>query len=151
MQQLLEKEKEQLLTSGSEFLKVKGVGPSLIKALEEAGIDNIEKLMNTEEEKFVEAVVWENKDELKSVYKSAKVVHNEKLIEEGKIEDLAEEEKQKFRQIPEVTKSVLLRLNAAGYKTVESVTSTTIEAFVTTMGIDEKKATSIYNAAKNIK
>jgi N utilization substance protein A len=151
MQQLLEKEKEQLLTSGSEFLKVKGVGPSLITALEEAGIDSIEKLIGTEEEKFLEAVAWENKDELKAVYKSAKVVHNEKLIEEGKIEDLAEEEKLKFQQIPEVTRSVLIRLNAAGYRTVESVTSAKIEDFVATMGIDDKKATAIYNAAKNIK
>ncbi len=151
MQQLLEKEKEQLLTSGSEFLKVKGVGPSLITALEEAGINDIEKLISLEEAKFIESVKWDDKDELKAVYKSANIINNEKLIEAGKMEDLSAEEKQKFQQIPEVTTSVLLRLNAAGFKTVESVASAKIDEFVATMGIDEKKATAIYNATKNIK
>ena len=151
MQQLLEKEKEQLLTSGSEFLKVKGVGPSLITALEEAGINDIEKLISLDETAFLESVAWEDKDELKAVYKSANIINNEKLIEAGKMEDLSAEEKQKFQQIPEVTTSVLLRLNAAGFKTVESVASAKIDEFVATMGIDEKKATAIYNATKNIK
>ena len=151
MQQLIEKEKEQLLTSGSEFLKIKGVGPSLIKALEEAGINDIDKLINMEEEKVLEAVAWENKDELKSVYKFAKILNNEKLIEAGKMDDVSEEEKQKFQQIPEITNSVLLRLNAAGFRTVESIMGIKIEEFVAAMGIDEKKATSIYNAARNIK
>ena len=151
MQQLVEKEKEQLLTSGSEFLKIKGVGPSLIKVLEEAGINDIDKLINMEEEKVLEAVAWENKDELKSVYKFAKILNNEKLIEAGKMDDISEEEKQKFQQIPEITNSVLLRLNAAGFKTVENVTAIKIEEFVAAMGIDEKKATSIYNSVRNVK
>ncbi|MEI6092611.1 MAG: helix-hairpin-helix domain-containing protein, partial [bacterium] len=151
MQQLLEKEKEQLLTSGSEFLKVRGVGPSLIKVLEEAGIKDIETLTSMDEEKVLEAVAWEDKEELKAMYRSARIINNEKLIESGKMEDMTEEEKQKFQQISEVTKSVLLRLKAAGFSTVESVVSAKIDEFVAIMGIDEKKATAIYNAAKNVK
>ena len=151
MQQLLEKEKEQLLTSGSEFLKVRGVGPSLIKVLEEAGIKDIQTLTSMDEEKVLETVAWEDKEELKAMYRSAKVINNEKLIESGQMEEMSEEEKQKFQQIPEATKSVILRLKAAGFNTVESVVSAKIDEFVAIMGIDEKKATSIYNAAKNVK
>ena len=150
MQQLLEKEKEHVAAASGEnvLLKVRGMGPSLIKAISEKGIDNVEAISAMTKEAFIAAIEWENKDELGNIYDNAILVHNEKLISDGKKDDISDDEKKKFQLASEVTKSTLLRLAAAGFTTVDSVVSISVEEFATKMGLDDNKSASIYNAIK---
>jgi len=150
MQQLIEKEKGQMLGGDNEFLKIKGMGPSLIKVLNDSGISTIEKLVAVSRDEFINNTAWDKKEDLGPVYDNALLLHNEKLITDGKKEDMAAEEKEKFQKIPEVTKSVMLRLVAAGFTTLESVKVVSVEEFTSRMGIDDTRATAIYNSAKNI-
>lgn len=146
MQQLLEKEKEHLAAGAeSELLKVRGMGPSLVKALTDKGIDSIEKLVAMSKDEFVAAVEWPNKEELAVVHSNATLINNEKLITEGKKEDINDVEKEKFQKSLEITKSILLRLAAAGFMTVDSVTAVSVQDFTSRMGLEEAKATSVYN------
>ncbi|MFH1223130.1 MAG: transcription termination factor NusA [Pseudomonadota bacterium] len=145
MQQLLEKEKEHLLGADNELLKVKGMGPSLMKVLSDAGIDKLEKITAVERDAFINDTTWENKDELGVVYDSAVILYNERLITEGKKDDMSDEEKQKFQSITEATKSVLLRLAAAGFTTAEAVKSVSKEDFIKKTGLDETRAVAIYD------
>jgi len=147
MQQLVEKEKEQLAGEG-ELLKVRGMGPSLIKAITSKDINSIEKLTAMTKDEFVAAIEWDKKEELAGVYDSALLINNEKLISEGKKNNISDEEKEKFQKSAEVTKSILLRLAAAGFMTVDSVTAVSVEEFTAKMGLEEGKAVSVYNAIK---
>lgn len=150
MQQLLEKEKGQMLGGNNEFLKVKGMGPSLIKVLNDGGVNTIEALVAAGRDEFINNTAWDKKDELGPIYDSAVILNNERLISEGTKEDISVEEKEKFQKIPEVTKSIMLRLAAAGFMTVEAVKSTSAEEFASRMGIDEKRTSAIYEAVKNM-
>jgi N utilization substance protein A len=146
MQQLLEKEKEQLSSTDSELLKVRGMGPSLVKAINAKGIDSIEKLTSKPKDSFVASVDWEDKDELSRVYDNAILINNEMMITEGKKEDISDSEKEKFQKSIEITKSVLLRLAAAGFTTVDSVITVSLHDFTAKMGLDDSKAADVYNA-----
>jgi transcription termination factor NusA len=150
MQQLLEKEKMQNSESEPDFIKVKGMGPSLSKKLQEAGIQDIKQLILMSLEDFINAIEWENKDELEVVYNSAVLINNEALIENGEMEAISDTEREKFESIPEVTRSVLLRINAAGFLTVDDVLSVQEEDFVSRMNIDNNKAAEIYKAVRNL-
>ncbi len=146
MQQLLEKEKEQLSSPDSELLKVRGMGPSLVKAINAKGIDSIEKLTSMPKDGFVASVDWEDKDELSRVYDNAILINNEMMITEGKKGDISDSEKEKFQKSIEITKSVLLRLAAAGFTTVDSVTTVSLQDFTAKMGLEDSKAADVYNA-----
>jgi len=146
MQQLLEKEKEQLAGPESELLKVRGMGPSLVKAITAKGVDSIEKLTTMPKDGFIATVEWDNKEELSHVYDNAILIQNERLITEGKKEDIADSEKEKFQKSIEVTKSVLLRLAAAGFMTVETVAAVSLQEFTSKMGLEDSKAAEVYNA-----
>ena len=151
MQQLMEKEKESVVDAAapsvdSELMKIKGVGPSMVTILNEAGIDTIEKLVEKGKESFVNDTQWDNKDELNGVYAHAEVLQNEALIDKGTKPGFAEAEK--LSAVTEVTRYIILRLGAVGYTTVESITQDSIEDFKNKMMIDEKKAETVYNAVK---
>jgi nucleotidyltransferase/DNA polymerase involved in DNA repair len=148
MQQLLEKEKEHLAATGteSELLKVRGMGPSLVTVITAKGIDTIEKLVAMPKDGFIAAVEWNDKEELSGIYDNALLINNEKLITEGKKEDISDAEKEKFQKSVEITKSILLRLAAAGFMTVDSVAAVGVEEFTSRLGLEEAKAASVYNA-----
>ncbi|HOW17345.1 MAG TPA: helix-hairpin-helix domain-containing protein, partial [bacterium] len=147
MQQLTAREKD-LDAEESELLKVRGVGPSLVKELNNAGVTNIQELAEADIEAVKGKIDWENKDELDPIYVYAKLLNNENLIEQGKLKGFVEAEK--LSSIIEATKSVILRMGAAGYDTVSSVSSSTLEEFKSKMMIDDKKAEVVYNALKSL-
>ncbi len=148
MQQLIEKEKTDgnQEPSDSELMKIKGVGPSMVKALVESGMDTIEKLVQKGKENFIQETPWEDKEELNGVYTHAELLYNEALIERGDKTGFVDAEK--LSSVPELTKSIVLRLGAAEYTTAESIAQATIEEFKTKMMVDEKKAEAVYNAVK---
>ncbi len=147
MQQLMEREKSSSVdSSDSELMKIRGVGPSMVKALNNAGVDTILKLVGTGKDALSQSVEWENKDELSAVYENAVILNNENLIEKGEMPGFTDAEK--LSSIPELTRSVVLRLGAVGYTNAESILATTVEDFKTKMMIDEKKAETVYNAVK---
>lgn len=149
MQQLIEREKgSSVSSSDSELMKIKGVGPSMVKAFGSAGIDSIQKLVETGKDAIAQSVEWENKDELAAVYDHAVVLNNEVLIDKGQMPGFTDSEK--FSGVPELTKSVVLRLGAVGYTNAESIAAVTLEEFKTRMMIDEKKAEAVYNAVKAV-
>lgn len=147
MQMLLQKEKT--LDDTSELMKIKGVGPSMIKAINEAGINTVEELVATKEEELLEKVNWEDKEAMKKIHLNATVICNEKLIGEGKMSGFNEEDKQRLTSLTELTSSVLLRLAATGYDSIKSVTSSSFEEFAQKTGLDDK-AQTIYDAIKSI-
>jgi transcription termination/antitermination protein NusA len=147
MQQLTAREKD-LDADESELLKVRGVGPSLVKELNNVGVNNIQELAEVDIEAVKEKIDWENKDELNPIHVYAKLLNNEALIEQGKLNGFIEAEK--LSSIVEATKSVILRMGAAGYDTVSSVSSSTLEEFKSKMMIDDQKAELVYNALKSL-
>lgn len=149
MQQLLVREKQSTELQSDEFFKVRGLGPSLIRVLEENGISNISALVSVPEEEFVNNTPWENKEELGTVYRSAKLINNEKLIESGEMTAITDENREALSVIPGISRSVLLRLNAAGFMDKESIRSVTREEFTARMDIDIAKAGAIYDAVIN--
>ncbi len=147
MQQLTAREKD-IDADDSELLKVRGVGPSLVKELNNVGVTNIKELAEADIEAVKEKIDWENKDELNPIHVYAKLLNNEALIDQGKLNGFVEAEK--LSSIVEATKSVILRMGAAGYDTVSSVSSSTLEEFKSKMMIDDKKAELVYNALKSL-
>lgn len=147
MQQLTAREKD-LDADESELLKVRGVGPSLVKELNNVGVNNIQELAEVDIETVKKKIDWENKDELNPIHVYAKLLNNEALIEQGKLNGFIEAEK--LSSIVEATKSVILRMGAAGYDTVSSVSSSTLEEFKSKMMIDDQKAELVYNALKSL-
>jgi transcription termination/antitermination protein NusA len=148
MQMLLKKEQSANAEAVSDLLDIKGVGPSMVKAMNEAGVMNIEGLASMEETTFVDSVNWENKEELKAVYKEALINHKETLIKEGKLEGFNEEEKQRLLELSGLSNSVLLRLAASGLNSIELIKASSLEDFVSLNAVPNEKAEEVYNAVK---
>jgi transcription antitermination factor NusA-like protein len=150
MQMLLKKEQSANAEAVSDLLDVKGVGPSMVKAMNEAGITNTEGLAGMEESTLLGTVNWENKDELKAVHKEAVIAHKESLIKAGKLEGFNEEEKQRLLEVSGLSNSVLLRLAACGLNSIKLIKASSLEDFTSLNAMPNEKAEEVYNAVKSL-
>jgi transcription termination/antitermination protein NusA len=146
MKLLIEKEKNDL--GSDELLKVKGVGPSLLEKFKEQDIDSLEKLVKLSEEEVLEKISWDKKEDLSKVYKNAVLLNKEKLIVDGKEELIKELET--IKSLESVTDSVVLRISAAGFKTIEDIKNVSLEDFILKTDMEEEKAKKVYEDIKSL-
>jgi N utilization substance protein A len=146
MQQLLKKEKQ--AEKDSDLLKIKGVGTALAQVISEAGFSNEEQIASASEDDFTLKVASDDKATLKSIYKSATIMNNEKMVESGRIPSISEQEVENFKKLGTIGKSVLNRLAAVGITTVSDLKAVTLDDFIAKTDLDVQKATEIYNSVK---